>query len=108
MGELGLTYEEYSGLTIAELLWMIDGYNRRWEEEWRHTRHIHTVLLNVNSSKRRFKATEVLPLPSEIRAKDELITVDGQEMTLGEWRNEIRLQAQRKVEQDKNGAGISS
>lgn len=109
MGELGLSYEAYCALTVAELLWMLEGYQRRWEEQWRHTRHLHTVLLNIHSTKKRFKASEVMKLPSEERAENEIITVDGKEITVGEWKARIKLKAEQAAERKKNGgAGISS
>lgn len=57
---------EYYDRTLFELSIEIDGYNRRWEEQWRHTRKIYALLYNVNAQKGKGKKEiELLPLPSE-------------------------------------------
>ncbi len=61
---------------------MIEGYNRRWEEQWRHTRAIYGLLYNINAPKGKSKTErELMPLPSEqkdIRWKEWLETKTNQ------------------------------
>lgn len=65
VGELGLTLMEYWDLTLYELTAMMAGYNVRWEEEWKRTRLIYSILYNSNGQKKKKSPTELMPLPSE-------------------------------------------
>jgi len=57
---------EYYDRTLYELSIEIQGYNSRWEEKWRHTRLIYTLLYNVNVGKgKQKKPQELIPLPGE-------------------------------------------
>jgi hypothetical protein len=63
---LGLTYLEFCDKTPFELSIELEGYNQRWEESWRHTRLIGTLLHNANVSKEdRVLPHEFLPLPAD-------------------------------------------
>lgn len=57
---------EFYDRTIYELSIEIEGYNSRWEEQWRHTRLICTFLYNSNPGDEGPKLPyQIMPLPSE-------------------------------------------
>jgi len=66
LGELGLTLVQYYDKTYYELTAEIQGYNVRWEESWRPTRKLYTLIHNALCAKEdRRKEQELMPLPSE-------------------------------------------
>jgi hypothetical protein len=71
MGELNLTYVQYSDLTLYEITAMIAGYNVRWEENWKPFRSLYTLLYNVNTDKKDRKTAEkLMPLPSDFQLQE--------------------------------------
>jgi len=65
-GHLNLNYQEYCDITLFELTALIEGYNMRWEEKWRHTRSIYSLLYNINAPKGKSKSEiELMTFPSE-------------------------------------------
>jgi len=69
VGELGLSLMQYYDRTLFELSIEIEGYNARWEEQWRHTRKLYTLLYNTNAKKGQGKKEhELIKLPSDFEA----------------------------------------
>jgi len=67
-GHLRLDYQEYCDITLFEITALIEGYNMRWEEKWRHTRSIYSLLYNINAPKGKSKTEiELMPFPSEYK-----------------------------------------
>lgn len=67
-GHLNLDYQEYCDITLFEITALIEGYNMRWEEKWRHTRSIYSLLYNINAPKGKGKSeVELMPFPSEYK-----------------------------------------
>lgn len=67
-GHLRLDYQEYCDITLFEITALIEGYNMRWEEKWRHTRSIYSLLYNINAPKGKAKSeVELMPFPSEAK-----------------------------------------
>jgi hypothetical protein len=90
---------QYWDLTLHELTAMIAGYNVRWEEQWRHTRALYTLLYNINSKKPK-KATEIMPLPSESEIIAWQKYIDGLKATMSLTEGTKRG--------GRNGSGINS
>jgi len=91
---------EYYDLTLNELTAMLAGYNERWEEEWRHTRAIYTLLYNINSKNPK-REIELMPLPSE----EEDIAF---QKFIANRSAEAEFAAMMGVTKEANGSGISS
>jgi len=100
MGQLALTPMQYYDLTLYELTAMLAGYNVRWEEEWRRTRAIYTLLFNIHSKSQK-KDYELMPFPSE--AND----IAFQKM-IANWQAEVELEESLALKTEANGSGISS
>lgn len=64
VGELNLSLMEYYDKTLFELSIEIEGYNRRWEEDWRRVRKLYAALVNQNARRPRTEM-EWIPLPSD-------------------------------------------
>lgn len=86
---------EYYDKTLFELSIELDGYNRRWEEEWRKVRKLYAPLINAIAKKPRTEL-EWIPLPSD----KELKSFRGKFEEMKE-----RLRLEHSV---RNGTGISS
>jgi hypothetical protein len=64
---MGLPQSEFWEMTPREYGNACEGYSKKREEEfkvsWEQTRQIVTMLVNVNSPKRRFKPQDILKFP---------------------------------------------
>jgi len=95
VGELNLSLMEYYDKTLFELSIEIQGYNRRWAEEWRKVRKLHAPAINAIVKKPKSEM-EWIPLPGDEDIKAFRDKFDG----LKE-----RLRLEHSV---KNGSGIST
>lgn len=63
---------EYYDKTLFELTAELEGYNRRWEEKWRHTRRLYTLIYNKDIPKNKQKQEfQLMPFESERKMKTE-------------------------------------
>jgi len=95
VGELNLSLMEYYDRTIFELSVEFQGYNRRWEEQWRHTRKLYTPMQNAIAKKPK-REFEWISLPSD------------SEMMESRSKFENMKEALKLEHSVKNGSGINS
>ena len=61
--DLNLSYMELADRTLFELTMELEGYNGRYEEKWRHTRLLGTLLYNPNvPEEKRVEVYQFMPL----------------------------------------------
>lgn len=64
--DLGISYMELCDRTLFELSIELEGYNGRWEEKWRHTRLLGTLLYNPTVPKeKRVEVYQFMPLSED-------------------------------------------
>ncbi|WP_342088012.1 hypothetical protein [Dyadobacter sp. OTU695] len=65
--DLNISYMELCDRTLFELSIELEGYNGRWEESWRHTRLLGTLLYNPTVAKEdRVEVYQFMPLSEDM------------------------------------------
>ncbi|MCF0074028.1 hypothetical protein LZD49_26335 [Dyadobacter sp. CY261] len=64
--DLNISYMELADRTLFELSMELEGYNGRWEETWRHTRLLGTLLYNPTVAEEdRVQVYQFMPLSED-------------------------------------------